>query len=363
MLGMKLTRLLLSHFFSKATMPVFGTLVVLCLMSVSAWAQSTVSGTVTDAGTGEPMGGVTVQIQGTTAGSFTGPDGRYTVSVPGDDATLVFSFLGFQTQDVAVNGRTTINVSMVEAALSTDEVVITALGIEREKKSLTYSVQDVSTEELAEARSLNVVNSISGKVAGISISRSGQGVGSPSRVILRGNRSIAGDSQPLYIVDGVPIDGDLTNVNPDDIESISVLKGPNAAALYGNRANNGAIIVTTKSGTRGFNVTLSTTLMAEVPIFLREYQNEFGQGNSGQYSPASEQSWGPALNGQQVDHWSPDPNFPTQTYAFEAQPDNIEDFYRTGHNWATSLAISTGNEKKSDLFLLHLHRCWWGCAF
>lgn len=314
------------------------------------WAQMTVSGTVTTATDGSPLGGVTVQVQGTPSGAFTDEDGQYTVSVPSGDAVLIFSYLGFDSQEIGVAGRSTINVSMVEAALSTDEVVITALGIEREKKSLTYAVQDVSTEEVAEARALNVVNSLSGKVAGLSIARSGSGVGSPSRVLLRGNRSISGDSQPLYIVDGVPISGDLSNVNPDDIASISVLKGPNAAALYGNRANNGAIIITTKQGDRGFKVSLNTTLMAEVPIFLREYQNEYGQGNAGQYSPNSEQSWGPPLNGQQVEHWSPDPNFPTQTYAFEAQPNNVEDFYRVGHNWATSLAISTGTERNQTYF-------------
>lgn len=327
-----------------------GVLMLACLLSVGAYAQKTITGKITNQDTGEGMVGVTVQVKGTTTGSLSDGEGNYSVSVPGDNAVLVFSFLGFGRQEITVGTRSSINVSLIEEGLATDEVVITALGISREKKALTYAAQNVNADELSKARDLNVVNSLSGKVAGISISRSGSGVGSPSRVILRGNRSIAGNNQPLYIVDGVPILGDVTDVNPDDIESITVLKGPNAAALYGARANNGAIIITTKSGTRGFNVSLSTTYMAEVPIFLREYQNEYGQGNTGQYSPASEQSWGPSLNGGSVAHWSPDPNFGTANYPFSAQPDNVKDFYQTGHNWATNLSISSGNENNQTYF-------------
>ena len=258
--------------------------------------------------------------------------------------------MGYTPIQETVGDRSTINIALAEEAISADEVVITALGIERSKKTISYATQSIDTEPLSEARELNVVNSLSGKVAGVSISRSGSGVGSPSRVILRGNRSIAGDSQPLYIVDGVPIIGDITDINPDDIEDISVLKGPNAAALYGNRANNGAIIITTKQGKEGFNLSISQTLTAEVPNILFDYQNQFGQGNTGEYSPASEQAWGPQMNGQQVAHWSPDPNFGTSTYAFEAQPDNVNDFYQTGLSSATNLTISTGNAKNSTLF-------------
>ena len=170
-------------------------------------------------------------------------------------------------------------------------------------------------------------------------------------MILRGNRSIAGNSQPLYVVDGVPIIGDITDVNPDDIASIDVLKGPNAAALYGNRANNGAIIITTKRGTAGkFNVSLSSTLMGNAPNILQNYQNQYAQGNAGGYNKASEDSWGPAISGQSVDHWSPDDNFPSSTYSLNAQSDNVEDFFQTGYNWATSLAISGGTEKSQTYF-------------
>ncbi len=323
--------------------------IFILIIGIAAMAQKTVTGTVSD-GAGEPIIGATVLIQGSAQGAQTDVNGNYSVNVPGDDAVLIFSYLGFEQQEVTVGDRTTVNVTLLEGDLTADEVVITALGIERSQKSLTYATQEVDPEALTEARELNVVNSLSGKVAGLSITRSGAGVGAPSRVILRGNRSINGNSQPLYVVDGVPILGDITDINPDDIASISVLKGPNAAALYGNRANNGVIIITTKKGDRGFNLSVSSTLTLDVPIFLREYQNEFGQGNAGQYTANSEQSWGPPLDGRQVEHWSPDPNFPTQTYAYEAQPDNVEDFYQTGFNSATNFTLSTGGERTQTYF-------------
>src|SRR5688500_4817385 len=226
---------------------------------------------------------------------------------------------------------------MSEDTRELGEVVVTAFGLEREKKSLTYTTQEVQTRELSQARELNVVNSLSGKVAGLSIGRTGSGVGAPSRVLLRGNRSIAGDSQPLYIVDGVPA-GSITNLNPDDIESINVLKGPNAAALYGNRANNGAIIVTTKKGTQGFSINVNTSMMFDQPLLLTKYQYEYGQGLGGNYLPASEYSWGPRMDGSTVAHWSQDPSRAGETYAYSPQPDNVKDFYQTGHNLATTLS-------------------------
>ncbi|MEZ4775118.1 MAG: SusC/RagA family TonB-linked outer membrane protein [Bacteroidia bacterium] len=319
------------------------------LLSTGLFAQTTVTGRVTDA-SGDGMIGVTVAVKGSNSGALSESNGSYKVSVP-SDGVLVFSFLGYETVEEAVNGRTTINVSMKEQDITADEVIITALGIQRETKALTYAAQSVNTDEIAKARDLNVVNSLSGKVAGLSISPSGAGVGAPSRVILRGNRSIAGNSQPLYVVDGVPIQGDITNVNPDDIASITVLKGPNAAALYGNRANNGAIIITTKGGKAGgFKVSLSSTYMATQPILLTQYQNEYSQGSNGTYSPASEAAWGAKMTGQSVAHWSPDPGWSPTTYSLNGQPNNVSDFFQTGHNWATNLAISGGTEATQTYF-------------
>ena len=330
-----------------------GFVVIFLVAGASALAQQTVSGRVTSSVDESPLPGVSVLVKGTSTGTSTDADGRFTLSVPDNNAVLVLSFIGFTTQEVPVGAQTNIEITMSEDATELSELVVTALGIEREKKALTYSVQEVRTAELAQARELNVINSLSGKIAGISINRAGSGVGSPTRVILRGNRSIFGDSQPLYILDGVPLQGDMSDINPDDIESITVLKGPNAAALYGSRANNGAIVVNSKKGRstgRGFSVDLNTSYIMETPLLLTNYQNVYGQGNGGSYSPSSENSWGPRMEGQMVDHWSPDPNWPVDQYAYQPQPDNVRDFFQTGHNFATSLAINAGNEKNQTYF-------------
>ncbi|MFC4870517.1 SusC/RagA family TonB-linked outer membrane protein [Negadavirga shengliensis] len=328
-------------------------LLALLLMSFALCAMAqdrTVTGTVTDDDANTPLPGVSVLVKGTNIGTITDIDGQYSINVPPTGNTLVFSYLGYGRRELPLGNSNVINVTLTaeEAALS--EVVVTAFGLEREKKALTYTVQDVSTRELSEARELNVMNSLSGKVAGLSINRAGSGVGSPTRVILRGNRSISGDSQPLYIVDGVPANG-IENLNPDDIESINVLKGPNAAALYGSRANNGAIVVNTKRGAAtGFNVTLNTSYMFDEPLLLTNYQNIYGQGSNGNYAPGSEFSWGPRMDGSSVADWSPDPNRPQDSYSFLPQPNNVRDFFRTGHNLATTLAITGGNERNQTYF-------------
>lgn len=322
----------------------------LALFTIQAMAQNrTVTGTVTDAEADAPLPGVSILVQGTNSGTVTDIDGKYSLDVSGSGAVLVFSYLGYTNVERAVGNNSEINVELAPEESALSEVVVTAFGLEREKKALTYTVQDVSTEELSQARELNVMNSLSGKVAGLSINRSGSGVGSPTRVVLRGNRSITGNSQPLYIVDGVPANG-IENLNPDDIESINVLKGPNAAALYGSRANNGAIVVNTKRGTAGgFKVNINTSFMVDDPILMTNFQNIYGQGSGGVYSPASEFSWGPEMNGSSVPFWSPDPNS-MDSYAFEAQPDNVRDFYQTGHNLATTLTVSGGNDRNQTYF-------------
>lgn len=316
--------------------------------------EKTITGTVTAAMDGTPLPGVNVLVQGTTTGTQTDFDGNYTIDATSADI-LVFSYIGTKSQSIPVGTSDTIDVVMAEDASELDEVVVTALGIQRQKKSLSYATQGVETEELTKARSVNVLNGLSGKVAGLSVSTGSTGVGSSSKVLLRGNRSINGSSQPLYVVDGILLNGDISNISPDDIQEISVLKGANAAALYGSRANNGAIIVTTKSGkgaTEGVSTSLGFTSTFADPIFLLEYQNEYGQGSAGSYAPAATTSWGPRFDGSQVAHWSNDPNYPLfgQTYAYEAQPDNVEDLFRLGHELATNLSVNI-NSEKSNVFL------------
>ncbi len=322
---------------------------VLVLGTYPLLAQTkTVSGTVTDASDGSPLPGVNVLVQGTTNGTQTDFDGNYTISAD-EGNVLTFSYLGMSSQNITVGSSNTINVSMIEDASQLDEVVVTALGVKRQKKSLTYATQGVDPDGIDEARpQQNLVNSLQGKVAGLSIQTSGNGVSGSSKVVLRGNRSIAGSSQVLYIVDGVPLGGDISDISPDDVASINVLKGANAAALYGARANNGAIIITTKTGTSGrMTVDISSTIAAQQGNILFDYQNQFGQGSGGVYNPASTGSWGPALNGSSVAGWQP--QTPT-SYNFSPQADNVNDFMQTGFNLANNISIRSGSEKMQTFF-------------
>ncbi|MFS4416538.1 SusC/RagA family TonB-linked outer membrane protein [Maribacter sp. 2307ULW6-5] len=314
----------------------------------------TITGTVTSATDNMPLPGVNVVVDGTTNGTQTDFDGNYTIEAAVGDV-LVFSYLGTRPQSITVGAANTIDVVMEEDASQLDEVVVTALGLERQAKSLSYANQQVDTEELTQARSVNVLEGLSGKVAGISVTQSAAGVGAPTKVVMRGNKSIDGSSQPLYVVDGILLNGDINNISPDDIQEISVLRGANAAALYGSRAQNGAIVITTKSGKgarEGVSTTLGFTATMSTPIHLLNFQNEFGQGAGGSYSEVATTSWGPRFDGSQVAHWSNNPNYPDfgGTYAYEAQPDNVKDFFRTGHQLATNLGVNMNGEK-SNVFL------------
>ncbi len=312
--------------------------------------QNEIKGTIVDSG-GIPLAGVNIIIQGTSSGTQSNFDGVYSIQA-NKASVLEFSYIGFKTQTVTVGDSNTVNITMTEDAASLDEVVVTALGIKRQRKSLTYATQNVSVAGIDEARpDQNLVNSLSGKIAGISIQRSGNGVSGASKVVLRGNRSIAGSSQVLYVVDGVPLGGDISDLSPDDIASINVLKGANAAALYGARANNGAILMTTKSGKEGvINIDVSSTVTILNSKVLFDYQNQFGQGSGGIYNPASLGSWGSALNGASVAHWSPSPDLSASPYPYSAQSDNIKDFFDTGVNLSNNFSIGTGSEKNKTFF-------------
>lgn len=316
--------------------------------------QGTITGRVTEAQAGTPLQGARVSIVGSALGSITDADGRYVIqNVPDGDATVQVELLAYLTTSqnaTVVTGETiTLDFQLAPDPLSLDEIVVTALGVERQVRSLTYSTQAIDTRPLKEARELNVINSLQGKVAGLSINQAAMGVGADSRVILRGNRSISGSSEPLYVLDGVPISGQIRDINPDDIASIDVLKGPNAAALYGSAAQNGAIVITTNRGTAGPGVQLSMsqTLMFEEPILADNYQNVYGQGTGGIYNPNSEFSWGPRMDGQMVDAWTfnDSDHVDGRQYALLPQPGNIRDAFETGYNSATNVAAGFGNEE------------------
>ncbi|WP_276088990.1 SusC/RagA family TonB-linked outer membrane protein [Pedobacter sp. JY14-1] len=298
------------------------------LMAVTAYAQKTVTGTVTEKA-GQPIPGVSVTEKGTRNGTSTDASGKFSLSVkPG--SVLTFTSIGLAAKEVTVGESSTINVTLEDDANQLGEVVVTALGIKREKKSLGYAVQEVKGETLSEAREPNLVNALSGKVAGLQITRSSNGPAGSSRITLRGNNSLTGDNQPLIVVDGVPIsnftgainttNGQLNNdyynpatdmgnglgdINPDDIESVSILKGPSAAALYGSRAGNGVIMITTKSGKaqKGLGITISSTVGLERIFTTPKTQDLFGQGTNGAFEKTSSLSWGPKAEGQVLESW------------------------------------------------------------
>lgn len=310
-----------------------------------------ITGTVTDSTTGEPLPGVNVVIVGTQQGAATDVQGNYTLSglAPGS-YTLQVSFIGYAPKTVpgveVRDGETTrVDIALRPSAVALQDVVVTALGVEREERSLTYSTEEVDTEQLAEARELNVANSLSGAASGIRVNQAATGVGGEARVILRGNRSITGNSQPLWVVDGVPIRGEVNDLDPSNIQSIEVLKGPNAAALYGSEAQNGAIIITTQKGRQGqLRLTFNQNVQIRDAILLTDYQDQFGQGSARLYNPGSEASWGPSMDGQMVDFWSPDPARADSQYAFRPQPNNVSDAYQRGYNSSTNLAATVGSD-------------------
>jgi len=330
-----------------------------------------VTGTITSAEDNSALPGVNVIVKGTTTGAITDMNGKFSISVSGNDAVLVFSFIGFNPQEVTVGGQAVLNVKMATSALQLGEIVVTSLGIKREKKALTYSAQSVDVARLTESRELNAINSLQGKVAGLDLTRSNAGVGSASRVVLRGNRSISGNNQPLYVVDGVPIQNSMffttfgegggmtssdgiSNINPDDIESVTVLKGPSATALYGTRASNGAIVINTKKGKtgQGLGIEYNLNYSVESPVLLTKFQDVYGQGTAGTYVKNSEFDWGPKMDGRMVAHWTPDPNsdkFGT-TYPFVAHPNNYKDFFQLGTNMTNTLAITSGKGETQTYF-------------
>ncbi len=338
----------------------------------SALAQERkVSGTVTSADDNSPMPGVNVVVQGKTTGTITDGNGNFTISVPGNDAVLVFSFIGYNSQNVPVGNQSAISIKLTTAAQQLAEIVVTSLGIKREKKALTYSAQSVDVSRLTESRELNAINGLQGKVAGLDLVRSNAGVGSASRVVIRGNRSIGGNNQPLYVVDGVPIQNDMflqtygegggmtgsdgiSNINADDIETVTVLKGPSATALYGTRASNGAIVISTKKGKagQGLGVEYNLNFSVESPVILTKFQNVYGQGTGGTYVKNSEFDWGPKMEGQQVAHWTPDVNSSKYgtTYAFSPHPNNLKDFFQLGTNLTNTLAITSGKQDIQTYF-------------
>jgi TonB-linked SusC/RagA family outer membrane protein len=362
-------------------------------IAVGTFAQEKrVEGRVTDP-SGEVLPGTSVIIKGTTRGTVTDIEGRYNLMVNPTD-TLSFSYIGFEKADRIVGNASVINIILQEGFEMT-EVVVTALGMERDAKALGYAVQTVDGDRLTEARETNVLNSLSGRVAGVQITNGSSTLGGSSRVTIRGESSLnINANQPLFVVDGIPISNNVVGssgrgglevdygnaageINPDDIASISVLKGPAAAALYGSRAANGAILITTKSGKgkRGIGVTVNSNATFDNPLVMPKWQDKYGQGNNGQFAFVNgagagiadgvDESWGPQMD---VGFSTPQFDSPRSVPGFRggdlnapsestilptpwvSQPNNINDFFRTGVTLTNNVSIAGDNEKANVRF-------------
>lgn len=311
----------------------------------------TVTGKVVDA-SGMPVIGAAVIVKGTTIGTSTGVDGDFSLQVPppSADAVLEINYLGYEPIAQTVGSRTNITFTLRESAVDVDAVVVTALGIKRSEKALSYNVQQVNSEDIVANKDVNFINSLSGKVAGVTINSSSGGVGSASRVVMRGQKSISQSSNALYVIDGVPMfttarDGGtefasqgttdpIADINPEDIESMSVLNGAAAAALYGSDAANGAIVVTTKRGKAGYtSVTVSSSTEVMSPFILPDFQNRYGTGDLNSTESSFVRSWGNRLNSSNYMGYNP-----------------RDDYFQTGVTGTESVSLSTGTEKNQTYF-------------
>ena len=339
---------------------------VLAFSFFSAVQAQTVSGTVSDEN-GKSLQGVSVAVKGVAGGTTTDADGKYSVAASAT-ATLVFSYVGYTTTEIAVSGRTVINVSMTLDSRNMSEVVVTALGITKEARRLGYAATNVKPDELTINRTANPMNSLQGKVAGLNISTLGTGPGSTSKIRIRGQSSISGENGPLIVINGVPVNnmnfndnaittrgggvyadgGDgLSSINPDDIESMTVLKGAPAAALYGSRAKDGVIMITTKTKGKGkgIGVTYNLNYMNETPLDFTEYQKEYGQGENGTFPFSPNPTSGQWSFGVKFQPGQTDTLFNTPGIPYEPQGSRIKEFYRNGQNISNTVAFDATSDK------------------
>ncbi|WP_307143722.1 SusC/RagA family TonB-linked outer membrane protein [Siphonobacter sp. SORGH_AS_1065] len=351
----------------------------ICFQSWASKPFQTITGKVTSAKDGSPLSGVNVLLKGTSIGTTTNHAGQYSLTTASDQSVLVFSFIGFQSQEIPVGNKTVMDVALVESDASLQEVVVTALGIQRDKRSLGYSVGEVKGKDMTRVAQENVLNSLAGKVAGVQISQTGP-TGSSVSMVIRGAKSLSNDNQPLFVVDGVPLANTLNNVtemgsnnkvdygnaiadlNPEDIESVSVLKGPSAAALYGSRAGNGVVLITTKNGSKSKKMTISVTTntVLDRPFRFLDRNNRFASGvfpYTPDFNPntdgvleieeGSSGGNGPELNkGYKAIQWnSPrDANGNLVPLELVSHPDNLRNFFQTGITSTNGISIANSND-------------------
>ncbi len=334
--------------------------------AVQALAQRTISGKVTD-DNGAPIPNVSVVVKGTTAGTTTKADGTYSLVVPSNGKALIFSAVDMISVEAGIGTGTTVNAKLKSEEKSLSEVVVTALGIKKDKKTLGFSLTQLNAAELTKSHQTNITNALAAKVPGVRVSGSG-GAFTGSSIIIRGYTTMTGSNQPLFVIDGIPVDNSgggsplqngptvsnrLIDINPEDIESMSVLKGPSASVLYGSRGSNGIILITTKKGKAGQKAAIqfSSTYSIESVNRMPDYQNEYAQGNSGAFNATNQTSWGPRITGQTVTTaYDPYTNTNTRTEQLAAYPNNVSDMFKNGINWQNNLAFSGGTDKNTFRF-------------
>ncbi|MBK9389576.1 MAG: SusC/RagA family TonB-linked outer membrane protein [Bacteroidetes bacterium] len=322
-------------------------------------AQRTITGKVSD-NQGLPLIGVTVLVKGTTIGTTTDLNGNFSIQVPNDQSTLQLSYVGYTAQDIVVGSQATVNVTMAESSLMMDEVVVTALGIKRESKTLGYATAVVNQIQLTENRSSNTMGTLQGKVSGVNITQFGTGPAGSTRIRIRGNSAFQGANLPLLVINGVPIDntrfqegnadlGDgLNSINPDDVQSMTVLKGAAAAALYGSRAKDGVIMITTRTGmeTKGFGVTYNMNYTSEKAVDYTDFQYEYGQGERGIRPTTAFPTSGVWSFGEKIAPGMTQTLFNNEVVPYEAvtTKDRYEQFYRTASNLTNTISFSNSGE-------------------
>lgn len=326
----------------------------------------TVSGQVTSSDDGSTLPGVSIQVKGTTRGTTTNADGNYQIAVPAT-SQLIFSYIGYGSQEIPVGSQTTINVKLVNDAQSLNEIVVTAQGIERDKRSLGYSTQEIGGNLLSQRSEPSLLNALQGKLAGVQINNQSGAPGASTNINIRGITSFNGSNQPLIVVDGIIFSNDvnltgnslfqsqsanrLADINPETIESVNVLKGPAAAVLYGSRASAGAIVITTKTGRNQNNkteVTLTSSYNVQNIYGLPRFQNDYGQGANNLFVSNSTNSWGPAFVGGPTSVT----NLQGETRPYQAYPDNVKNFFRQGSIFQNTANIAGGDVNRN--FILSL---------
>lgn len=339
---------------------------ILLVFSFGTVTAQTVTGIVRD-DAGKAMPGVSVLVKGSQTGTMTNASGKYEIKAA-SDAVLVFSHVGFETREVSVAGKPEINVALLLDVSANKEVVVTALGIGKESRRIGYAATNVKPDDFTLIRTPNVMNALQGKVAGVNISTLGTGPGGTSKIRIRGQSSISGQNNPLIVINGVPVDntnfndntittrgggvtadgGDgLSSINPDDIESMTILKGAPASALYGSRAKDGVIMITTKTKgkNKGIGVTYNANYTNETPIDFTDYQKEYGQGEGGVRPTTANPTSGEWSFGEKFTPGMTHVLFDNLTVPYEPQGSRIDEFYRTGRNFTNTVAMETGGEK------------------